>query len=132
MDLSNITLFKALGQRMKFNSDRNLEVTRNIQNADTPKYQAKELQYKSFRAALSTHSTQLSRTNPNHMTGKTTTSNASFRRQAEKNPVDRKPNGNTVNLQKEHMRLAEIQDNDGMVTRIFKTAQDLVSSALKK
>ncbi|MCO5144463.1 MAG: flagellar basal body rod protein FlgB [Oligoflexia bacterium] len=112
--------FDALAKTLDLRSQNAVIINSNIANADTPGYQAKELNFeKALAGALSTNNgDKLVRTSDMHLMGFDEISNVQAELSNQVNNVVRE-DGNTVDRDMELMSLAENQ-------AIYNTAVDLV------
>jgi flagellar basal-body rod protein FlgB len=109
--------------QMKFLSQRDRIISENIANADTPKYQPKELKKKGKNGA----DVSMSRTHPSHM-------------DVDANPVDFeltkaevleiKPNGNSVTLENELMKKSENAMRLMESTNLYNKSRGMLKTAV--
>lgn len=101
-------------------------VARNIANADTPGYRARDVvSFQDFYSAGAA-TTSMRATRDGHVGGLTATS----RMRLSELPGQASPNGNTVSLEAEMMRAAEVRHQHDMATSIYKSSLDLLRTSL--
>lgn len=112
---------RAMGQHA---SQRHITVARNIANADTPGFKAQDLQpfADSYRAA----SEPLRVTDPRHLQAPDWSS-ASRHETAE---TGVSPNGNSVSLEEEMLKAAEVKRGHDLSLGIYRSALDLMRTSI--
>lgn len=113
---------RALGQHA---SERQLVVARNVANADTPGFKAGDVQ--SF--ADSYHRADLApmrATDPRHLS---TPDWSPLTRQTE-NDTGVSPNGNSVSLEEEMLKAAEVKRGHDLSLGIYSSALDLIRTSI--
>jgi flagellar basal-body rod protein FlgB len=115
--LEEIDLFRLTGDRMRYLTERQAVIGRNIANADTPGYQAQDTAPFSVPSMLSGGGAAasaasaplvLARTQPGHIAppgGSTQT-----QRTVAPNGYGEKPNGNTVSLEEQMVKSADVSN----------------------
>ncbi len=97
MPITDIPILNMLRERMQWQQARQEVLARNVANADTPNYQAKDLAPLDFSRQLSAVSLSLDRTNPEHIAA--TSGDSQF---ASKNSdYEIRPRGNSVSHEDE-------------------------------
>ncbi|WP_265500095.1 FlgB family protein [Paracoccus beibuensis] len=116
---------RAMGQHV---ADRQVAVTRNIVNADTPGYRASDLQpfAESYELAASGGG-GLRTTDPRHMAAPQW-SPAGARLMQTTDPIS--PNGNSVSLEEEMVRAADVKRQHDLSLGIYRSALDLMQASL--
>ena len=122
MDLSDVPLFALADRRLAWVDARQSLLAQNIANADTPHWQAHDL--KPFAAALAEFGVQLVRTDPAHLAG---TGSAAG---AEAVVDERAPDGNSVALDKELVKIADTDAAHELATNLTKKYLGLVRTAI--
>lgn len=111
----------------KHASGRQDVVARNIANADTPGYRTHDL--KPFSEVYDAGSGQgLRATRAGHLGAGESTLVASL----SEVPGESSPNGNTVSIEAEMMRSADIRHQHDMATSIYKNSLDVLRTSLGK
>lgn len=99
-------------------------VARNIANADTPGYRAQDLS--AFRSVYRGDQPILKATRPGHLSSSATGSEA-LPRTAD---GAASPNGNTVSLEGEMVKAAEIRQGHDMALSVYRASSDILRAAL--
>jgi flagellar basal-body rod protein FlgB len=124
MDLSDVPLFALADRRLAWVDARQSLLAQNIANADTPHWQAHDL--KPFAAALQQASVQLVRTDPAHLVqagaGGVPGGGAVVAEQS--------PDGNSVAIDKELVKVADTDAAHELVTSLTKKYLGLVRTAI--
>ena len=134
MDFTNIPLFNAMQQKMKYHSARQAELALNVSNVDTPNYRARDIKAPDFAAMMASNRSAgaMVRTNPMHMPpgmGKNGALNKSIERA---NTYEINPIGNNVVIEEEMMKVAENQSEYQKVLGIYKKSLEMFKIALGK
>lgn len=104
---------------------RQARVAENIANADTPGFRARDLP--AFLDVYSGASSQMHSTRPGHL---------SFANEMQRNqPIidasaEPAPNGNSVSLETEMIRQADVRRQHDMALAVYKSSLDLIRTAL--
>ncbi|HPF46266.1 MAG: flagellar basal body rod protein FlgB [Alphaproteobacteria bacterium] len=140
MDLKNISLFKTLNQKMSWLNERQKVLAQNIANANTPGYVSQDLKKVSFQSHLNNYDaadqdqsrTVMKVSEPGHMNGFGAAS-ARFEIKQEKSEfLETTPDGNTVDLERELSKMAEVQMEYTMATNLYKKHIGMLKMALGK
>ncbi len=122
MSAGDVALFSLADQRLAWLDQRQVLISQNIANADTPGWQERDLQ--PFAATLAAAGgiaggAELAptRTNPLHLVATGDPPSASKRIK----PTERAPDGNAVPLEDEMVKLADTGSSHEFVTNIYKT-----------
>jgi len=130
MDLGNLALFKLMGRKMGWLTQRQEVLAQNIANADTPQYKAQELKPFSFRDALSEgRRLQPAATAAAHLTG-TTAASGTVREQRVRNPYETSPDGNSVVIEEQMMKLSQNGMDYQTVTNLYRKQVALLKQAM--
>ena len=111
MDASNIPLFALADRRMSWIDARQAVLAQNIANADTPGWRARDL--KPLAATLNAIGMGLAQTDPGHLAG--TTGGALG---ATAQTSERSPDGNSVALDRELVKLADTDTAHELVNNV--------------
>ena len=139
MDLKNITLFKTLDQKMTWLNERQKVLAQNIANANTPGYISKDLKKVSFQSHLNNSSAAGEA--PSAMKMKTSSSrhvgaagsSAPFEiRQQTSEFLETTPDGNSVSLERELAKMAEVQMEYTLASNLYKKHVGMLRTALGK
>jgi flagellar basal-body rod protein FlgB len=131
MDLGKLTLFKMMGARMGYLSERQKVLAENVANADTPYYRPSDLKPMDFQKVLrGDQRIRMSVTSPIHLAG---TNNAPVF-QAEKaafgKTYETSPNGNAVVLEEQMMKVADLQANYQLAANLYQKNVAMLRSAI--
>lgn len=138
MDLNNIPIMQALKDRLAWLSQKQKVIAENVANADTPGYIAKDLTPQDFSSLLDNAPEQandgmqmrvhLKSSKAGHTGGMGSTSGGANIIDAK--VIDASPNGNTVVLEEEMMKMSKTQMEYSMVTNLYKKHVTLLKTAL--
>jgi flagellar basal-body rod protein FlgB len=119
MDLDKIPLFKAMGRRMQYLSERQQVLAENVANADTPSYRARDLKQPSFADLVggSTSRLALAATQPNHLAPVGGT--AQFRPEVDRN-AEISPSGNSVGLEDQMLKVSGTANDYQVTTSLYR------------
>ncbi len=128
MDLKNISLFKTLNQKMSWLNERQKVLAQNIANANTPGYISQDLKKVSFQEHLNkteaTDSGQartiMQSSDPRHMNSSGGMSGHFEIRQRTSEFMEATPDGNTVDLERELSKMAEVQMEYTLASNLYK------------
>lgn len=127
MELNKLNLMSMASQKMKWLSERQKVIAENVANADTPGYKAKDTV--DFETYLSGSSTKVaaSLTHPDHIVGR---SIGDTKAVIDKTAWSANPNGNTVILEQQSMKAAEIRESYDLATNLYKKSFDLLRTVV--
>jgi len=130
--LGGIGLFQQLNAKLSHGAERMRLVSENIANADTPGYEAKDLQ--PFDLAALTRATPRlapAATSPAHLTG-TLRETLSFPMQEPRQakPYGESPDHNTVDLEQEMLKAAQIQGAHNQSLTLFSKHVAILRTAI--
>lgn len=124
MDLSDVPLFALADRRLAWVDARQSLLAQNIANADTPHFQSHDL--KPFAAALAQASVQLVQTDPGHLAAPNANGGFGGGTQV----AERAPDGNSVAIDKELVKIADTDAAHELVTGLTKKYLGLVRTAI--
>lgn len=132
MDLTGLPIFELLHKKMTWLTQRQQVVSENLANADTPGYQAKIVKEPDFSQYLGGVREKLgvTTTSPRHFKGREglmATTPASTTRSGD---AEASPDGNSVNLTEEAMKIADTQMQYNMATNLYKKHVQMLRTAL--
>lgn len=130
MDLKSLNIFKALQQKMAWDSQRQAMLSENIANANTPNYLPKDLKPVRFTEMVARKggaSLTLARTHPNHQKPP---SQNDIAQEFTVRSAETKRNGNGVTVENEMMKVAEAQLDYSMVTNLYRKHQNMLRTVL--
>ena len=126
MDPTRIGLFDLAEKRLTWTAQRQSVLATNIANANTPAFQARDVQ--SFASMLSGRgSIEPLRTQPAHMSGTAPSGLASLTTDL---PEARSLDGNSVALDQQLTKVADTETTQALVTTIWKKYMGMFSMAL--
>ncbi len=116
-------LFALAEQRLAYIGQRQQLLAQNVANADTPKYQARDLP--TFDAVLSGSQLAQATTNARHLQPPAQSVTA-----LQTQPAERAPDGNAVNVENELTKIAEGETNAALVGNLWKSYMGMYLNAL--
>jgi len=122
-----IGLMELAQRRLAWTEQRQAVLARNVANASTPAFQARDIQ--SFPDALRDTAATPARTQPAHLAPRDTTGGFAVR---PVRPRARAPDGNSVALDDQLSRLADTESAQALTSSIFKKYMGLFAMALGK
>lgn len=144
---SNLTLLDGLMKKVDWLESRQKVIAQNIQNADTPGYEAQDLNEPSFKDLLGSSASKLSlsaagatnisapgleTTDPKHMTlGGGSAGKANTKAKNEKDPYEISPSGNSVVLEEQLLKMDKIYADHRMMTNIYQKNIDMLKASTK-
>ncbi len=131
MPISDIPIFSMLRSRLQWHQERQKVLAENVANADTPKFQPRDLKPLDFvkdpQAGTSGATLRLAATDPAHFAGAPGTSAFATDRN---NKYDVRPAGNAVNLEDEMMKVAANQMDYQAAISLYSRSMGLIRTAL--
>ena len=132
MDLPDVPLMSMLRTRMSWLHQRQDVLAQNVANADTPKYIAHDLKPLEFKDSLHgpafNNASSLRVTNAHHITmrpeGATTFDDVETR------DVEANPNGNSVSLEAEMIKVSDTQAQFQAAANIYAKAMTMMKTAI--
>ena len=130
MDLPDVPLFAMLRQRMTWLHQRQDVLSENVANADTPNYVARDLKPLDFEQALSStaNGTPLVTTTARHI-ALTPTRIGKFE-DHETPDQESSPNGNSVALEAEMVKVSDTQAQFQAAANIYAKAMSMMKEAI--
>jgi flagellar basal-body rod protein FlgB len=126
MDLSDVPLFALADRRLAWVDARQSLLAQNIANADTPHWHARDL--KPFAAMLQRATVQMVRTDPTHLAS----AGADGAPDKSAEVAEQSPDGNSVAIDKELVKVADTDSAHELVTGLTKKYLSLVRTAIGK
>ena len=134
MSLLDLPIFGALKSRMQFHNARQVVLAENVANAETPGYLARDVQRPDFARMVQggpmrgpQQVTMPVRTDSMHLAG---LPSANGLRQEEARSFEITPEGNSVILEEEMMKMAQNQMDHQMATSIYSRGMALLRTAV--
>jgi flagellar basal-body rod protein FlgB len=120
-----IEVMQMAGGMARHAGERQVNIARNMANADTPGYRARDLP--DFAATLDQGGLQMRATRPRHIAPQTAAGTLP-------DAIDRNgepsPNGNTVSLETEMMQAAGVRQQHDMALSIYTSARDVLRASI--
>jgi flagellar basal-body rod protein FlgB len=135
MAITDIPILSMLRTRLEWAQTRQKVLAENVANADTPKYRSRDLVAPTFEepsqvTAAPVASVALVRTERGHIAGFGSTGSPFRTEIGDKN--DMGPNGNTINLEDQMMKVAANQMDYQAATAVYTRSLSLIKTALGK
>jgi flagellar basal-body rod protein FlgB len=127
--METVNLFKLAAQQAHWLEIRQSVIAGNVANANTPGYVAKDVE--PFAAVLDNSHVAMAATEPGHMSGGSAAVEDVSLRQKDETPAIL-PSGNTVSLQTELVKSADVQRQFDLNTAIVKAFYGMFSTATKE
>jgi flagellar basal-body rod protein FlgB len=131
MDFTDIPIFKAMGSKLGYLSERQSLIAQNIANADTPGYRAQDLEKTDFSKALSSQQLAMRKTNKKHLDGAATAA-GNYRIINRDSTYELNPTGNNVAIEEEMSKIAENQAEYQKVLNLYRKSTDMFKTAIGK
>ena len=121
MDITKLPLFETMRERMAFLSARQTVLAENVANANTPGYRARDVEAPDFAAiAAGENEGNLTVTNPMQISSAGTPA-GNFRIK-DMPDAESTPNGNSVVLEDQMMKVSSTQMDYATVTQLYRKA----------
>ncbi|MBM3536163.1 MAG: flagellar basal body rod protein FlgB [Alphaproteobacteria bacterium] len=120
MQLGKLTLFKLMGARMEYLSERQKLLSENIANADTPYYRPSDLKPMDFQSILrGDQRIKMAVTSQAHLPGVPAQTTFRAEKAAFGKSFETAPNGNQVVLEEQMMKVADLQASYQLATNLY-------------
>jgi flagellar basal-body rod protein FlgB len=131
MAISDLPVFQILKSKMQWHQARQGVLAQNVANSDTPGYRGKDLKAFDFARQVTLASTGLDTavTSHGHMVGSMKIEGSSARSE-DAGSFEVTPDGNSVVLEEEMMKVTENQMDYQAVTTLYAKSLGLIRSAL--
>jgi flagellar basal-body rod protein FlgB len=128
MTISNIPLFSMLRTRMQWHQERQRVLAENVANADTPRFQPRDLVAPNFDPRRpATAELALTRTSSAHLVGAA----GGTRFQVDRNSgFEARPSGNAVSLEEEMLKVANNQMDFQAATSLYTRGLGMLKTAI--
>ena len=131
MAISNIPLFSMLRTKMQWHQERQRLLAENVANADTPKFQPRDLAPARLDpAGPATAALGLARTSPTHLAS--SSAGAAQFQLDRRGEFEVRPTGNGVNLEDEMLKVASNAMDYQAATALYTRGLGLIKTALGK
>ena len=135
MALTNLPMFQALREKMQWHQQRQSVLAENVANADTPGYRSQDLKPFTFSGLVSAErdsgSIKPVVTQAGHITSSGIAGSHNVKT-LQAGSFERTPNGNSVVLEEQMMKIAENQMDYQTATSLYTRSLGLLKTALKK
>ena len=132
VELTNLPVFNMMRRRLEWLTQRQQVVARNLANANTPGYRARDLKPLDFRRDLQNSlglKLPVSAPNAKHIVS--SVAPTQFRQFEERRPSETTPDGNAVILEEQLGLNNEIVIQHSLITRIYGKHLQMLKSALR-
>lgn len=131
MDLKKLPLFDLMARRMSWLAQRQEVLAQNIANANTPDYTPQDLKPMSFGEEMK----RLAPVNPDrtselHLAGTVVHKPAPFRSDDQRKRYEVAPDGNSVVVEEQMVKVAETQMDYQLVTNLYRKHVDMIKTAI--
>ena len=130
MAMTDLPLVTMLRSKMQWHQERQKVLAENVANANTPKFQPRDLQLPSHAGgagAATAGGVQVERTNPMHLAASTVSGGDAGGRSATK--FETRPSGNAVSLEDEVLKIGENQSDYQLAATMYSKSLALLRSA---
>jgi len=132
MELDKISLFGAIKKRLAWLGQRHEVVAQNIANADTPNYQARDIQAFKFRDLVRKQgpALRMAATENNHLKGVSKRA-TDFSVTNDRKPFETNPTGNSVILEEQMAKMSENGISHRLTTELYKKHLNMFRLAVR-
>lgn len=135
MELTNLPMFGFMRERLNWLNQRQEVVAQNIANADTPKYQGRDIKEIKFDDVMRQNrrndlQVNVRRTDPNHIEGRKRSGNG-FKESDVRRPYETAPDGNAVVLEEQMVKMNETSINHNAMTQLYRKHMSMFKSVIK-
>ncbi|MBL8690613.1 MAG: flagellar basal body rod protein FlgB [Rhodospirillaceae bacterium] len=131
MELGKLSLFKIIGARMSYLSERQKVLSENIANADTPHYRPSDLKPMDFQAVLrGDQRIKMAVTNKIHLAGTNQAPMFGTEKAAFGKSYETSPNGNAVVLEEQMLKLSQGQSSYQLAANIYQKNMSMLRTAI--
>lgn len=121
MDMSNLSLFRMARQKMGWSGQRQVVLSQNIANADTPNYRARDLEGLDFNARVKSSSqVNMKKTAGTHLQGTRVKPTYRIEDESRRDLYEISPDGNQVVLEEQMMKVADNQAQFQLASNIYR------------
>jgi flagellar basal-body rod protein FlgB len=134
--LSGIDLFQVAGDRMRYLTERQTLIARNIANADTPGYKAQDLTPfapvtgTSGGVSAGNPSLVLAQTNPGHLQVEQDVAESQQAVPTASEYGGEKPDGNTVSVEEQMIKSADVSSAFAMASAVYAKSISIMKTAV--
>lgn len=132
MNLSNLSIFDLASDRLTWLSARQKVTSENVANAGTPRFQARDITpFSEMVQNQTTSPARLVTTDDRHISSRTDAA-PGIREITDGTAVTSTLDGNSVNLEEQTIRAAEISDQYRMAAQIYRKSYDMLTMAVTR
>lgn len=122
-----MTVMDAMKMQMDYSNQRQVVLSKNMANSDTPGYQAKDLKPLNFKRKLS-KSLGMTVTSSSHIAGSKSVD--SFKTLKDKHTFETTPTGNSVVIEDQVMKMSENSTDYQATTNLYKKMVGMMKTSL--
>ena len=129
-ELTDLPVFTAMRKKLTWLTERHEVLARNIANADTPKFRAEDLKAFDFKKLVrQTRPPQIEvrLTDPGHMAGRPRAVKE-FQKTEVLRPYETAPNGNSVILEEQMVKMNETSVSHNLITLLYKKHLNMIKT----
>lgn len=131
MDLKKLPLFDLMARRMSWLAQRQEVLAQSIANANTPGYTPQDLKPMSFGEEMKRLApVDPARTSELHMAGTVVRKPTPFRSVDQRKRYEVAPDGNSVVVEEQMVKVAETQMDYQLVTNLYRKHVDMIKTAI--
>jgi flagellar basal-body rod protein FlgB len=139
MAAQDLTLVKAIMQKMEWQEQRQKVLSQNIANADTPHYQPQDIKPIDFKDLLTSSTSKISlsapglaTTNVQHIAlGGSSASTPNAKAKNQKDTYETSPSGNAVVLEEQLLKLNENATDHQFISNLYAKQMQLLKESTK-
>jgi flagellar basal-body rod protein FlgB len=121
MDMSNLSLFRMARQKMGWSGQRQVVLSQNIANGNTPNYRARDLEALDFNARVKSASqVNMAKTAGSHLQGTSVKPTYRIEDESRRDLYEINPDGNQVVLEEQMMKVADNQAQFQLASNIYR------------
>jgi flagellar basal-body rod protein FlgB len=129
MDLSKLDLFRAIGRKMNWLTQRENVIAQNVANSDTPSFRALDIAPFSFKEELGAKLAPTQTSNM-HLTSATTGKPGAAKVSAEKKPWEVTPSQNGVVIEEQMMKSTETANDYQLMLNLYRKNLTMLRTAI--
>jgi len=139
MELTDLPMFGLVRRRLGWLNQRQEVIAQNIANADTPKYNSRDLKAFDFREVLrDAHVTSPARqpvsltvTDPKHIERQGSEGSGAYKVSQDRRPYETAPDGNQIVLEEQMVKMHETQATHNVMTQLYKKHMLLFKTVIR-
>lgn len=126
----DLTLLAMARKSMDWLSRRQEVLAQNVANADTPKYQSKDIAPLDFKSVFKDAQAPLQATVTNSMHIQPPVEQTKYEAEVVKQPTESKPDGNSVSLEDQMQKIGEVKSNYSLAINLLQKNIKMIKTAL--